>query len=392
MKPRSSSTKIRILDKYIFRELASVFLAGICIVMAVLYLEKIHFISRLVITKGISLEDFARLLIYISPAFLMVAIPLSILLASLITFARLSADNEITAMRACGIGFHRFLLPVLAFSLIIYGADLYLAVKVQHAGNYKYIKLLRKILSEKISLALEERVFFDRIKDTVIFINEKPAGAEDLKGVFIYNGRNPDKPEYISAENGRFITFEDQVVLRLRNGAIYTGDRETMRLTQFGVYELVFDTQAKDHDKYVLQPREMSIDEIGREVEEKKRKKIPYFGDTVEIQKRFAFPFSAIIFALLGAPIGIRSREGGKWSGMGVGIFMIIVNYLLLMLSEGLGREGTIPPALAVWIPNIIMGVIAFYLIYLASHEISPSGFLERAGRILPPFRKSGKP
>jgi len=368
-----------ILDRYIFREVLSVFLIGVTIVMSILFLEKIHFLSELILDSDTSISDFVVLLVYTAPAFLVVSIPIAILLASLITFSQLSTDNEITAMRSCGVGFKRILAPVLVFALLIYAGNFYLSVNVQHVGNYKFIKLLRHIITERISLSLRERVFFDKIKDTIIYVSEKPPGEETMNGIFIFDSHNPEKPEYITATQGRFINVEDQVVLQLFEGSVYTGDEESFRLTKFESYELVFDTDPEKRDGYVLQPREMSEQEIQKRIEEKKEKKRKnFYSDEVEIYKRYSMPFSCIILALLGAPLGIRSQRGGKWSGISLGIGAIILNYMLLMLFEGLGREGAIDPLIATWLPNLLMSLLMFYLVYITATESMPFAFLEK--------------
>jgi len=364
--------KITILDRYIFRELFTLFFTGLSIVMAILYLEKIHFLSRLILDHGVTFSEFAELLFYVSPAFLMVALPLSLLLSSLVTFARLSTDNEITAMRACGIGFQRFLAPVLFIALLVYSADFYLTVNLQHVGNLRYMKLLRKIITEKITLTLGERVFFDKIKNTVIYVNEKPADGDTLKGVFLYDSHNTRNPKYITAEEGKFVNINNSVVLQLRNGTIYNGNPQTFRTTSYETYELVFNTELDKKSHYVFQPREMSIEKIKARIAKRMVNGGEYFGDQVEVYKRYSIPFSCIVLALLGAPLGIRSQGGGKTSGMGFGLILIISNYLLLMLAEGLGREGKIPPIISMWIPNIILGTLAIYLIYITSKEITP--------------------
>ncbi|MDH5543919.1 MAG: LptF/LptG family permease, partial [Nitrospinota bacterium] len=352
-----------------------VFLVGITIVMSILFLEKIHFLSELILDSEISLMDFVYLLGYVTPAFLVVSIPMAIHLATLITFSQLSADNEITAMRSCGVSFIRILLPVIIFSTMIFSADYYLSVNVQHEGNYKFIKLLRKIITERISLSLTERVFFDKIKNTVIYVSEKPVDADTLEGLFIFDSHNPEKPEFITASKGRFVTVDDQVILQLSNGSVYSGDSNTFRMTKYVDYEMVFNTDPDKKDGYVIQPREMSIEEIRTRVEDRKKKNEPHTNDEVEIYKRRALPFTCIVLALLGVPLGIRSQRGGKWSGISLGIGAIITNYILLMLFEGLGREGKVDPALSMWIPNIIVGAFTIYLISVTSREVAPFRF-----------------
>lgn len=363
---------MKTLDRYIFRELIEIFLLGLFVLMSILILEKINFLSESIFEKEIPAIDILRLITYISPAFLTVTIPLAILLASLVAFSRLSADNEIIAMRACGIGFYRILLPVLLLSILTWGLTSYLALKVQHVGNLKFIEALTGIISRNASVALGERVFFDRFPNTVIYINEKPSGSDQMKGIFISDKSDPNNHRIITASSGKIESANELAVFKLQNGSIYSGDGKSFRVMRYDEYDLMLDTGAAEIRSFVRQPREMSVTELKHEIALRTAKNETSFSELVEIYKRYSLPFSCLVLGLLGAPLGIRMPRSGKWGGMGIGIVMMIANYLLFILGEGLGREGTIHPALAMWLPNILMGSITLFLIYATSRETMP--------------------
>ena len=338
---------MKIIDRYIFRELSKVFLLGLFVLMSILTLEKVNFLSDLILDRGLTIWEFIKLLGYTSPAFLAVSIPLAVLLASLITFSHLSADSEIVAMRACGIGFFRILLPVVLFSLLAGAIAAYTTLNLQHVGNYKFITTITEAVSKKIGVTLGERLFYDRFPNAVIYVNEKAAGSDDLKGLFIYDNQNPEKPRFITAGSGRLGAVERQAVLKLKNGNIYSSDGKSFRLIRYDEYELAIDTGLSG-SSYVYQPREMSNDELRRVIKKRRAQNRAAYHERVEIQKRYALPVACIVFGLLGAPLGIRAHRGGRWGGLGIGVLMIVVNYLLLMLGEGLGRDGTLDPVPAV--------------------------------------------
>jgi lipopolysaccharide export system permease protein len=362
---------MKIIDRYIFRELIKVFLLGLFVLMSILTLEKVHFLSELILDRGITVFEFIKLIGYTSPAFLTVSIPLAVLLASLITFSHLSADSEIVAMRACGIGFFRILLPVLFFSLLASAAALYIAVNLQHVGNYRFITTITDAVSRKIGVTLGERLFYDRFPNTIIYVNEREAGSDDLKGLFIYDGQTPKKPRFITAGSGKLGVVDQDAVLKLKNGSIYSSNGNSFRLIRYEEYELTFDAGLRGSG-YIYQPREMSNSEIRESIKKRHAKNLPAYREQVEIQKRYALPFACMVFGLLGAPLGIRAHRGGRWGGLGIGVMVIIANYLLLMLGEGLGRDGTINPVPAIWFPNVLMGTLALFLNYRMSYEAMP--------------------
>ena len=362
---------MKIIDRYIFRELMKLFILGVFVLISILALEKVHFLSELLLDRGINFVEFIKLIGYVSPAFLVVSIPMAVLLATLITFSHLSADNEIIAMRACGIGFYRILLPVALFSLLTWGMASYIALELQHVGNYKFITTITEAISKKIGVTLGERLFFDRFPNAIIYVNEREAGSDSLKGLFIYDRQNPEKPRFITAGVGKLGTVEREAILKLQNGSIYSGDGSSFRVIRYDEYELTLNTGLTGSN-YAYQPREMSNAELRERIRKRAALNKPAANEQVEIHKRYALPFACVVFAMLGAPLGIRAHRSGKWGGLGIGVMMIIVNYFLLMLGESVGRDGTVNPALAVWFPNFLMGALALILIIRVSRETMP--------------------
>ncbi len=362
---------MKIIDRYIFKELSKVFLLGLFVLMSILTLEKINFLSALILDRGLTIWEFIKLLGYTSPAFLAVSIPLAVLLASLITFSHLSADSEIVAMRACGIGFFRILVPVVIFSLLTGAAAAYTTLNLQHAGNYKFITTITEAISKNIGVTLGERLFYDRFPNAVIYVNEKVTGSDELKGIFIYDNQDPEKPRFITARSGWLGALEREAVLKLKNGNIYSSDGKSFRLIRYDEYELTIDTGLRA-SSYVYQPREMSNDELRKIIKKRKGENRTSYHEQVEIQKRYSLPVACVVFALLGAPLGIRVHRGGRWGGLGIGVMMIMLTYLLRMLGEGLGRDGTLDPVPAVWFPNVLMGSLALFLNFRMSRESMP--------------------
>lgn len=361
---------MRIITRYIFSEISKVFLLSLFILMAILILEKINFISNMTRGSAMGGRELLALIIYTSPAFLVVSIPLASMLASLTTFSRLSADNEITAMRAGGASFGRLLAPVVIVSALWMAFSLFLSLELLHKGNFLFNSQIAGYVSRRITTALGERVFFDKFPNLVMYVSEKPVGTSLLKGVFIFDSGG-DKPRLITARQGYLGTMaNDNIILKLKDGVVYSGDKTWYREIKFDDYEVVMDVGLAQRKVFERGAREMSPGEIAKYIMDRKSKDLPVpNGELVELSKRFSLPLACLVLGILGAPLGVSVHRGGRWGGVGIGILMIIVNYLLLMVGEGLGMQGKLNPVMAVFLPDIVMGGLAAYLVHKVSRS-----------------------
>ena len=107
-----------------------------------------------------------------------------------------------------------------------------------------------------------------------------------------------------------------------------------------------------------------------------KEKGLPTSGPEVELSKKFSIPFTCLLFAFLGAPLGIKTSRSGKSGSFGVTVAVIMVYYVGLILTQNLGRIGKIHAYTSVWIPNIILIVVVIYVVYKMQKEL-PFKFME---------------
>ena len=384
---------MKLLDRYIFGEIFKLF--GLClfVLMAILVLEKVNFIANMTVGSAISGGELVRLILYTSPAFLVVTIPLAVLLATLITFSRMSGDSEIIAMRACGVSFYRILFPVMMLAAAAGLLSLWLSLDVLHRGNYLFNSQIADYVGRRFTAALGERTFFDRFPGTVIYINEKERESDLLKGVFIFDNTDKKHPRLITAREGTLArTPSDSIIFRLGGGTMYSGDARSWRTVRYDEYEMAMDTGGSRHT-FAKGERELSFGELRDEAEHTPNLQKRYTLE-VERQKRLALPFACVVLALLAAPLGLQVHRGGGRGGIGLGIMLIMVNYVLLMFGESLGREGKLPPVFAMWMPNLAMGVLAAIFLFRAGRETGPLVLQlwldETRARMARLFRKNG--
>lgn len=377
---------MRIVNRYIFAELASIFSLVLLVFTFILLLGQIANLIDLVLSKGVSLLVVAELLVLILPPFLVVTIPTSLLVACVMTFSRLSADGEILALKANGFSLYRLLIPAGWFSLLAATLTAYLMIFAQPLGNKAFKQVLLQIARSQANLDLKEQVFNDHFDRLVIYVDQILPQERIMKGIMIADQRNSDTPETIFAAEGFLLPSPDPMSfsLRLKDGAIHRlYEKSRYQLLSFAQYDFTLNFQESLEGKGFnkLRVREMTLSELEQQIESIKRgdqdKKKDYYALLTELYKRLFTPYACLILGLLGAPLGIKNQRSGRSGGFAISLFILIANHLLNIMGESLGEKGAIPPILAFLVPNLILTMTAAYLIYKVGGE-KPFTWLER--------------
>ncbi len=367
---------MRTLDRYVWKELLVPFFLALFVVTFLLLLDKIFDLTDLIINKGVPIHLVARLLAYILPAFLVLTIPIGFLLAILWAFGRLSADMEIVALKASGISPMRLLRPVLIFGVAATGVTASLMIEALPRANYAFKSLIFEILRTQASVGIKERVFNDSFGRFVIYVEEIAPDQIALRNVFVADERNPDELRVVTAQEGRLLSDEvnRRVTLRLLNGTVHETVPRTFqkyRQVTFRLYDLTLTLEnplvrAGEAPKG---DREMTLAELETNVALATRSGANANPYRVEIHKKYAIPAACLVFAIIGVPLGIRAHRGGRWMAFVLALPILFFYYVFLQAGEVMGDAGRMPPWLAMWGPNLIVGAIGAYLLWASVHE-----------------------
>jgi len=355
---------LRILRNYILSELAASFLVSLGIFTFVLLMGNMIKLAELVITKGIPLNTCVLLFGYMTPYLLSYSIPMSILTGTIITFGRLSSDNEITAMRASGISLFRITSSLILIGLMLSVGSCILNDRVLPQAHYKSRKLVEEIGMKKPAAALEAGTFIKSFKNYIIFVYE--VRGNRLSGIRIYQPQQDKPTRTIVAESGEFIPMPKRggVKIRLEKGMSDEPDPKYpgrfFRL-KFNSYELFLRLKGANRqlDK---KPKDMTIDELNREIKDFKEKSIDVFPLVTEIHKKIALSFAALAFIFIGVPIALLTKRGEHAVGFGLSLGVIIIYYILMVAAEAISLKGIANPALVMWAPDALLIVFGFGL------------------------------
>ncbi len=352
--------KGRIIQRYLFMEMLTPFFVSLGVFTFILLVAKIMELTNLVVSRGVSLEVVGRLLLYALPYFFVFTIPMATLLGVLLAFLRLSADNEIVALKAAGVGLHRLLPPVAGLALFSWLLCSVLAIWALPWGNHNFENLVFKVAQAKADLVLRERVFMDTFPGLVIYINRLP-GQGMLEDVFIVDQRDPSRAHTIVAKRGRiFAGRGGRIRLRLYDGSLHAVSRnlKSAQTATFQTYDVTIDAShllaARRTGKH---EKEMYLGELWSEIQKSKPHSKRRYLLEMELYKKFSIPFACLVMALIGLPLGTHSRSGRSW-GVAIALGAFLIYYLMLSAAWSFGETGVYPPILGMWMPNLIFGLI----------------------------------
>jgi lipopolysaccharide export system permease protein len=371
----------KIIDKYIFGELMKMFLISIFAMTMVLYLDKFLFMAEMIVNRGVSSMELFMMMVYISPAFFAITIPMAVLMASVVTFNQFSANNEWVAMKACNMSFMQLMKPVLFFSLFAYFLANIVMFWALPWGNQSYKVLVYDIIKNRASVDIKPNVFNRDFKNLILLVKEHQENSL-LKGVFIADTSKAESPQIITSEEGVIFSNREtlKIQLKLNNGTIHDlsnkgSDYQTLNFDRYDINLSLPDTERLEQEALVGN-RELSFPKIIEKIKEMKKKGLPSSGPEVELSKKFSIPFTCLLFAFLGAPLGIKSSRSGKSGSFGITLVVIMLYYIGLITTQNLGRIGEIHSYTSVWIPNAILIIVVAYVLYKMQKEL-PFKFLE---------------
>ena len=360
---------MKILQRYILKELIVSFILALLIFTFVMFIGNIIKLAELVITKGIEISYVVRLFIYLLPYLLNYTIPMAVLTGTLLAFGRLSSDNEIVALKAIGFNLSSILLPVLTFGLILSLFSVMLNDQIIPRAHFATRQLLAEIGTRKPAACLEEGTFIKTFKGYIIFVQE--INGNKLKNIRIYQPQEGRPTRTITAERGEFILLPEEktVALKLVNGSSDEANLKNpgsfYRLT-FKTYYLTLDLAAHLLKKNIQKkPKDMTINELINETKKLSHSRINTSPLVREIHKKLSLSFASFVFVLIGLPLALLTRRGERTIGFGLSLGVIMIYYLLLMAVEALAIKGIFNPALCMWFPDILIGTAGIILFCL---------------------------
>lgn len=361
---------LRILDKYIFREVCKAFLFGICAFSAVFIGSGTLFkIAKYITDYGASLSAVIKVFIFGLPNVIMWTFPMSMLLATLLTFGRLSSSSEITAMKSCGIGFFRIATPAIILGFFVSIAAILFNEHVVPWANTAYRNVVYYEIQGNTGAKSQDHIILKDIKDgqiqRLLYARRYDADSQSLQNVTLQEFNDAGKVSHV--ENAEYAEYEGKEWI-MHNGMLYDiSDGESEHTLRFNTQVLPISASPRQLVREQKNPEELTMKELKAQIRIMKTQYVDTNKLETELYQRITVPMASLIFALIGVPLGLQPTRNSSSAGFAMSVIIIFFYYALMTMANAIGRSGVLSPMLAVWIPNIVGLIAGLFLIRKAS-------------------------
>ena len=396
------------LQYYVLREHLRPFFFGLVLIFFIFILNLLLEIMKMILKVGVPPLIILKYIIYNLAWMGALAVPMAVLVATVMAFGRLSSDVEFTAMKASGVSLYRIMTPVFLTSIVIAIALVIFNHRVLPEANQRILNLRLSISSMKPTIALQEGKFQQIVEGLEVFAEKINNMTGEVEGVIILDKRDSKTDVTITAPRG-IVSISPggtTATINLFEGEIHqtnTGQDQYM-LTRFPRYQFYLrdlpltgfrlkqrrsrtdrsmTTKALldniDRNKKRLEAKKKLLDEAERSEESEQeitklkkgiiveQKIISKYS--VEVHKKNSIPVAAIIFTLIGVPLGAMVRRSGASIGISLSIGFFILYWSFLIGGEDLADRLMIPAWLAMWSPNMLLGAVGVFLTVMAARK-----------------------
>jgi LPS export ABC transporter permease LptG/LPS export ABC transporter permease LptF len=362
---------VRIFTRYILREITGYALLGGVLFTFILFMRYLLPLMELTVRGVASPFDILRLIAYLLPGFFSFTIPMAVLIGILLGLSRLAADSEITAMRASGLGVLSFVRIVSIFAIFFWIVGLANSLYVAPRAAQALLHYEDASKTSQATVEIQPRVFYEDFKNYVLYAQDVIPGANGTaiwRHVFIADLTKPASPHIITANEATVLSGGAQTLrLELANGSrhdIATDNPSQYDISTFLTTELPMQTGQQEEDSH-LSRRDTPLHALGqrelwRLAHAPGAAARPYL---IELQYRFAFPTACLVLMLVGVPLGLSSKRGGKGAGFVATLGLVFIYYFLSSVGIALARQGKVSPGLGVWGANILFALAGLLLL-----------------------------
>lgn len=356
----SIDKNMKIIYRYILRETLWPFIFGFLFFNFILFIGIIFDLTELIFVKNAPPLKVLQLIIFSLPSFFDIVIPVSLLFSILLSFGRLSADGEITALRSSGVNLFQIENPVLIFATGLTVISLVFSAFLTPWCNQKYKETYRQILLQRPTLQLEEKTIIN-LENKRLYTFKLDEGGQTMRKIVLYEFYPTSRfPQITLAQEGQI--KEERIFLQ---GIRLYRFGKNYRVSQSGRFDqqtIYLYSKVREKKNLKKDSWDMTFTEIRQKLKEKElpleeRKKLE-----VDFQGRIAIPLATFILSVLAVPLGIKVERGDKSISLGISLIVVIVYYIFLLAGSFLSRRELLSPLLGAWIPNFIFLTLGGYL------------------------------
>jgi LPS export ABC transporter permease LptG/LPS export ABC transporter permease LptF len=360
---------VRIFTRYILKEVVSHGIIGASVFTFVIFMREVTRILELVVRNSAPFPSVAELFFLTLPVALKVTIPMGVLVGILLGLSRMAADSEVTAMRASGVSVRTFLKIISFFGVGAWLLALLNTTIIEPRSAAALASLQNNLASAQISFEVQPRVFYEGFKNHVLYVEDvtSASGTAVWKGVFDADISIPGSPKITLAKEAIVSSAgSDTIRLHLINGETHDTNTRTpdqYTITTFQETDVAISVPPPVKPAQELVPvAQLSTRELFRQKYNPNKEAARWYW--IEFNRRLALPTACLVLVLIGIPLGLSAKKGGKGAGFVLTIILVFIYYFISIVGVSLARGGKISPVLGVWMANIIFALIGVALLW----------------------------
>ncbi|HKW76826.1 MAG TPA: LptF/LptG family permease [Terriglobales bacterium] len=360
---------MRIFTRYVLKEVLSHGLIGAAVFTFVIFMRDVTRILELVVRNSAPIPSVAQLFFLTLPAAFTVTIPMGVLVGVLLGLSRMAADSEITAMRASGVSVRTFIKIISIFGVTAWLLALFNTAVLAPRSAAALADLEKSMASSQLSFEVQPRVFYEDFKNLVLYVEDvsSAAGAAVWKNVFLADISTPGAPKITIAKEAIVSSGgPNSIRLHLVSG-------ETHESNPRAPDEYTISTFNETDTTLTLPPAsrptqeniplaQQSGSELLRESRTASKDQARLYW--IEFNRRLALPTACLVLVMIGIPLGLASRKGGKGAGFVLTLVLVFIYYFLYIAGLSMAKGGKVPPIFGVWMGNIIFAIVGTLLLW----------------------------
>jgi LPS export ABC transporter permease LptG/LPS export ABC transporter permease LptF len=364
---------MRILDRYIFKEILFPFLIALVALTFVAFLafsREIGWLLELIIRQSATPRDVWAITAAYIPNVLTFTIPMAVLVGILTGFGRMSSDSEAIAFRATGISMVRLLVPVFALGLLTFAANLAMTVWIAPQMTARLRDLQYEFVAKQVSLEVKPRIFNESLTGFVLYVQNVAHEGLNWQGILLADMRQPDQVSVTFARSGAVTKDDERRIFALtltEGGTHVVSPRSPNRYTPSSFEQTTISVPMPEappkQDRIVIS--EMSTANLWNEI----KARTATHEQHVEFHRRLALPFACLVFALAGLPLGVSTTRGSKSMGLILSLILMLIYYLAFIGGTRVAGNAQFSPLLGAWLPNLAFAILGIVLITRSNRE-----------------------
>jgi len=381
---------MRILTRYILKEVFSHSLVGLLIFTFVIYIPHIGQLLELVVRRSLPLPEVLLLFLAPVPSILVLTVPMAVLVGTLIGLSRMASDGEVIAARASGISIQQFIRPVMIFALTGWAITMGMSLILAPQANERLSHKEAEIRNSQVPYEIQPRVFIEQIPNLLIYLEDVRGSRYSWQGVFIADSTQRNAPKVTLSESGILVNNPrlNNFTLHLERGTTHETDplhaerysvasfsetdipipggptnvavEERRASEMMSLRELIAVVSAQPATEGSAAHWQAPPGQLWRDVNPSAE---DHRAALVQLHYRFALPIASLVLALVGTSLGLITRKGGKAVGVMLSVLAVFVYYILMAFGLNFAKQGRLPPALGLWLANVVFAALGFMML-----------------------------